>query len=503
MRKVTAVRLGVIAAFGVMGAAGAVGAGCSSSNPSGPTGTTDSGTTTADSGPTVDTGTIGNDSGPPSEGGPVDSGQPPAPASLVLAHTGPGVPPFRVCFATSSAGAAASVTPLAALPDFPVPLGFTGAPGTGTPTFPPVAVGTPGIYPGMIFAFPNLGLSFENLTITPFAVLASAIANDVNYDAGNGVNLSDGGAEEDCVHLIGTHGLGTGEVAPATPGRLTLGTDFFPLPVIASGTLKNTNTYLLTVNGCLPNGTFLPSDAPGEPTITCGGGDAGPWIGIAQMDTTTTPADGGVGVQFANRSTALENTPIVPTGAPAELHTQAADGIWPVFLTPTEYDAGEDAGEMLAYVPTMLTQQPVSYSGPAGTIAQGGDTITPVVSVPTSVTGNPNGVFAVLVQPLDGGQPNNLQWPGSYSQTTGAPIPGDVIGYPLTVVQQLSAVSSSTNADAAAGYVPGTNYTFVFMGDPAAAQLPNPDGGAGLNPLYDGRGLHVVAFPSKFVSTAP
>ncbi|MGO8994186.1 MAG: hypothetical protein ACLQVI_12725 [Polyangiaceae bacterium] len=462
----------------------------------------------------LDGATSGADSGPNGDGSPCvgagctlveeggdgqipqDGGALPG-ANLVIAHTAPGVPPLRVCLATASALAASpSVVPIPPLPDT---VGVAPAyPATGP--YSGVAAGTPGIYPGTIGAFPSLGLSYEELAITPFVVLASSIANDVDLDGGVGVNLGDGGIEETCVALIGTHGLGAEDTASgSTPGRLTLGTDFFPLPVIPFGTLANAKTYLLTVNGCLPGGTVLPATTPGEPALTCGSGDAGPWIGVAEMDTTTVPADGGIGVQFAHRSTALESTPVLCTTpsctSDVEIHAPASDGVWPAFLTPFDFDAGEGVGEQQAFAPTELAQVPVSYSGPVGvTTPQGGSAISPVVSVPVNVAGGSTTYFGVLVQPLDGGAPNANPWPGTFN---GAPAPGDLILLPLSKVQLLSAWNATT-VGGSLGFVPGQNYTFILTGDPSAEQLLNADGG--LNPEWDGRGVEFLAFPNVFKS---
>lgn len=503
MRKSAMVRLGIAAALATMGVAGAVGSGCTSSNSTSPgvdggtdgaTGTTGSTGATGAEGGTPEGGTGPGPDGGMKDGGGKDSAAP-IPANLVIAHVGPGIPPVRVCFATGS-GASFGVQPFNALPDNPS--GAPPYPATGS--FPAVAPGTPGIYPGTIGAFPTI-TDLAPLTITPFAILASSIANDINFDGGNGVNSADGGQEEDCVHLIGSHGLGSAEVAPAVAGRLTPGVDFFPLAPIPAGTLADQNTYLLTINGCLPGGEV--SDAAAAAGFTCGPGDAGPSIGIAQLDTTTTAPDGGIAIQFAHRSVSLENTPIQPPGAPVMLHTPASLGVWPALIQPgvvgmVPIDAGPDggdAGTMPVYgeVPVILGD------AAAGPVTYNGTGITGTQILPLTETDPTTAFFGVFVQPLDGGAPNGNPWPGSYDPGTGAPIPGDLIALPLSVIDQLSSWGASTAPGGSPiGFVSGQSYTFIIIGDPVAEQLPNPDGGPGINPAWDGRGMHIVAFPNKF-----
>ena len=144
MRKVTVVRLGVAAALAMMGTAGALGSGCSTSSATpdgggGGGGNADSGCTsnctTGDA--TTDTGATGATG---SDGGGTDAATPPPPANLVLAHTAPGIPPFRVCFLSTSTTAPATVAPFPALPDNPSSPLQPSYPTTGT--YPGVAGGT-------------------------------------------------------------------------------------------------------------------------------------------------------------------------------------------------------------------------------------------------------------------------------------------------------------------------------------------------------------------------
>jgi hypothetical protein len=472
--------------------------------------TTDGGT--GDGGPTPDGSTGGGADGATgtSEAGIKDAGTfdsaLPTPANVIIANTAPGVPPFRLCLATGT-GTNFGVTPVVALPD-----GLGGAPAyPATGTYPAVPEGTPGIYPGTIGAFPTV-TDLSTITLTPFVVLSSSIAGEINLDGGLLGTNSDGGAEDDCVHLIGTHGLGTGETAAsATVGTLTPGKDFFQLPAIPASTLLDQKTYLLTINGCLPGGT--PGAALGLPeTVTCGAdydGGNSMSVGYVTLDTTTAVTDGGIGIQFAHRSTAIENTPIdVLVGSTTvPVHTPATAGVWPAFIQPgvvgsIPNDAGDDAGDagdagstpVYGSVPTTLGTAPITYSGNGLTAPTQSVTLS---STDPTVIANEM-AFGVFIQPLDGGAPNGDLWPGTPS------APGDLLALPLSTIQVLSAWNAST-ASAPTGFQAGQAYTFILVGDPAEPQqltTANPDGGSTPveNPNWNGRGVHILAFPNVFTA---
>jgi hypothetical protein len=421
---------------------------------------------------------------------------PVVPANLVLVHAAPGVPPFRICFASGSSTSTATVTAISALPDtYPsgVPYGFYGQYGEGAGPYPSVEAGTPGIYPGTIGAFPALGLSYQNLTITLFAVLSSSIANDINTDSGAGVNAADGGVEEDCVHLIGTHGLGPNETASGSvKGRLVPGRDFWPLPPIASGTLRDNHTYLLALNGCLPGGAYDPTaQAAG---YTCGGPDAGPWMTIDPLDTTTTVPAGAIGVQFAHRASAVEETPVIcpasVCGTIELLHAPAGAGVSPVLIAALSApdDGGEDAAPDAGLEGGSeggADASPGDWALSAAPILNGA-VVTPLSIAPVQLAAPL--AFGVFVQPTDGGTPNAAPWPGAPGS------PGDLFAMPLGAISSLSAWSATTVASPGV-FQTGAAYTFVLVGDPSAAQLPD-DGGLG---AYDGRGVHFLAFPNRFL----
>jgi len=488
MRKVTMVRLGIAAAITCLGGLGALASGCTSDDNTGTA--TDGGTEDTGTNPTPDGGGT-TDSGGKTDGGGVDSGPVIPDAKLILLHAAPGVGPVRLCIATATGTAAPSVAPINAIPDThssappwnPPPAygpGYDGGVGAVVP-------GTPGLYPGTIAAVPDIA-SLTQFAITPFVIDANLIANNT-ADGG-----PDGGAELTCDQLIGKNGGG---------GVLPAGS-FLQLPTVPAGTFADGTTWLLSATGCLPG--FEPSTLGQGASITaqdiCGasfdGGAPNVALSAVQLDTTTVAADGGWGVQFAQRSSAIEGTPFpIPEGETT--HPAASAGLLPGFIesVTVTLDAGsDDAGDA---GPTTITTQTFAPLGATpDTLAATSTALTPVVSV----TANPaTSLFAVVTLPGsgDGGAPVFTSYPIS---ATGL---GDVIALPLADVAQLSAWASST-LTAPTGFVSGQTYTFAFVGDNdfGVAQLttPNPDGGSTpvQNPAYDGRGMHIVAFPNSFTA---
>jgi hypothetical protein len=403
----------------------------------------------------------------------------PVHAKVILVHAAPGAPAVRVCFAQGQQddGSDKSVAAFTALPD-------------KISSIPPYGTEGPGIYPGTGGPFPDLA-DLSQIAITPYIVLASKIANQT---ADAGLN------ELTCDKLIGGDGKGV-------DGGLVKNVDFFELATVAKGKFTPETTFLFALTGCLPD-----AGSPQE----CGSG-TGLSVGISTLDRSVPSAAGanGFGVQFENRSSALE-------GTPAELpayHDPAAAGVIPfVQYAVAAPDAGpadsgpdtsatdggdggsgddggtvdsgddgsasdsgtEDAtvdassggdagpsGPPPGFVP--VSQTPIKFSGA---------TVTPTVAV----GGNSGLYFGVGVPKLDGG---SLDLQHDY------PF-GDRIALPASVVEQLT-----WGAAAVPTCTPGTNCTYVLLGDPSKPPLFTVvDGGVGLNPGYDGRGLHFLAFPN-------
>jgi hypothetical protein len=391
----------------------------------------------------------------------------PTPANIIVAHTAPGVPPFRICIGLNQSGLAMTVNPgIPPLPNGPsaVPYGF---PGAGA-SFPAVAPGTPGIYPGTIGALPQ-AVDFTNDFLTPFVVLSSSVATYYDTDGGNPTNTADGGKEPDCATLVGKDGQG---------GLLKLNTDYFQLPAIPAQTLVSGKAFLLTVNGCLSAAaTANPEAALGG--YTCGAGyDGGNTanIGVVSLDTTTPLDDGGIGIQFAHRSLALQNTPItatLPDGGTVLVHDPASSGVAPLFIQPTLVDVPNDAGPDGGDAGSTLTPEsqftfvgsdggsvPAAILYDPGTATTG---VTPVQSVPVGqfafndagAIDQTNTAFGVFTLPIQTLPPP--YWPE-----------GDLIPMSLDQIFQLSGWQGSTATSPAAFQI-GATYTFVLIGDPAAA----------------------------------
>ncbi len=490
MRKVTMVRLGIAAAITALGAIGAGASGCTSD---------DSSTNPSDAGNGSDSPVTNPDGGgpPPGDGGPTpdgvapDSGPPAVDAKLIVVHAAPGLGPVRLCFAITSGGTS-TVANTAALPDnttsappYLAPPSFLADGGTAV-----VAQGTPGIYPGTIGAFPDI-TSLQKTAITPYLIDATLVAGQ-RSDGGTG----DGGVELTCQQLVGLHGLGT-----AADNATLTADQFTTLPTIPSQTFLDNHTYLLSLTGCV--GSFAVSATATAGNITaaniCGAdwvaGTGNVAVGIAPIDSTSTPADGGWGVQFAHRSTMLEGTNLPVQVGPSTFitHGAASTGLAPGFVTTTLVDAGDDA----AAVPTE------AFLPLGAPVKTGGTQITAYSSVSVDPTSSD---FAVVTTPgsLPDGGTVFLPWPVSVPPGGDAPIAADLIAVPLNVIQLLSGWAGST-ATSPTTYAPGTGFTFVILGsavDVAQLTTSNPDGGTTpvQNPAYDGRGLHVVAFPNVFTA---
>ena len=153
-----------------------------------------------------------NEGGPPTSDSSLDDSDtyaaPPSPvlpANLILLHAAPGVGPVRLCIATQTGSAAASVAPIFAFPDssdsappwhLPPAFGpaYDGGVGAVTP-------GTPGLYPGVTTAIPEIPSLIQSTSITPYLIDANVIAA---YTA----DTSTYGGEPTCVALIGQNAGG-------------------------------------------------------------------------------------------------------------------------------------------------------------------------------------------------------------------------------------------------------------------------------------------------------
>ena len=387
------------------------------------------------------------------------------PANLVLVHGAPGVPPFRLCWGTQTGTPNTTVVPVPPTPDAPSAQGSLG-----------IAVGSIQSYS------PSPGAAFESITLVPFLITnLAAIANDVNYDGGEGVNLTDGGFEENCTALIGKDGTG---------GRLHVG-DYERLPNIPAGTLKNGGTYLIALTGCLPG---LGPDGGQDACGFAYDGGMNAELEVLPLDTTTAVPSYTIGVQFVHASSAIEGSSYVAKGE--TLHEPASSGVIPGFLLP-------DAGG--TWFPMTSSSSNWGY-GASVTNAAGGIWPSTASALPVNLDDPAVSFGVVTIGPSTASQPPRIgAYPGR--EVTGADggaawAPGDFLTFPLDTIGTLSDWSATIDPSSSpATFTYGHRYTFVLLGDPRAEPLlmPSFDGGAATpNPNYDGHGLHLVAFPNDF-----
>jgi hypothetical protein len=204
-------------------------------------------------------------------------------------------------------------------------------------------------------------------------------------------------------------------------------------------------------------------------TSLCGpayDGGASVALGVTALDRST-PSDGGIGVQLANRSAAL-GAPVVPYFTSRSSDPDAAAGL--VAVLAAEAGAVPFSDDDLSPAPAAVIAG-IDLRDPAGT------------------------GFGVVVQRADGGGANLGPYPA-----------GDLFSLPLMVIDGLSVWAEST-LQAPTGFLPGQSYVFVLVGNPAEEPFFVPlDGGDGGAPSsvpnfkYDGRGLHLLAFPASFAS---
>ncbi len=213
------------------------------------------------------------------------------------------------------------------------------------------------------------------------------------------------------------------------------------------------------------------------------------------MDTTTTVDAGNIGIQFANRAVAVQGTPLCLLSDPSTQacvggygESPATNGVTPGFIIPTEEDGGPEAGEIPG--PTEFVSAAGSLTAPTTYNGQGLSAITALPINPAVAS-----LFGIVTARADGGAPTITAPP--YSAATEYPV-SNTIPIPISSIEEASGWPSTTSGSSsdAGVFVTGQTYTFIFMGDPAAPQATLSDGG--LNPAYDGRGLHIVAFPNVF-----
>ena len=390
-------------------------------------------------GPTVDAGgqdavAPHSDSGSDSAPGDAraDALPPPTNARVVLVHASPDLGPMRFCLATGQ------------LPD--------GSDSQTVPVFPPLPNqldGNPlhtvaGLYPGSGSALQDLG-DFAGVAITVYAIDATKIAGDV-ADAGAGIDGGPDAATEQltCVALIGPK-LGT-------PGSLTAGKDYYPLGTFAKGTFPRSTTELITLTGCLGNATDRDAGA-----ARCGANwdftSGNIQSNLYALDTTSAPAANSFGAQVIHAASAVDGFESAEAGnAPVSQFIGLATG----------------GGALPVGVPIA---GPINFRGfapDAAAVQEPGSALASTTSVDDT----------------------------TFSGTgDGGPIHRFTLSLPTIA---LLSTGTGTALDGGPYFAPGESYTFVLMGDPTAdpVQLPGALPDSGINPAYNGYGVHFLAFPN-------
>lgn len=346
---------------------------------------------------------------PPAEGGPGgdgstgDGGPQAEPAKLLAVHAGTdfgntnpsgGV---RICFATAPAA---------------TPTDFAVAP---TPAYPNTAAGLPA---GTGGPMASTGLSLETINIQPYLIAADVLAAKGFV----------GAAAPTCDRLLAAN-------FDAGAGPLVENTDYWKLPAIPAGTLKNDQTFLLAVTGCVQN-TSIPFDSV---KALCGQDfdlAPGPVPGLGNLkarlftlDAAKTVAAGEIGAQVVHLS------PSFPSA------------IAPALVEPG--DGGADGG---------ATPRSLVAAGQSSAYTVDGGA-APTLTTHHAVAG---GVKAGDLLAFGPGAPENTL-------------------FPLAGAQQFSGGTTVAN---------GKSYVFMYVG--RADQSPIVDGQPNL------KGLHPLVFPVDF-----
>ena len=426
MRKARLIQLGIVTGLAALGMGMGAMTACTSDDNA-----TDGGPTNprTDSGQ-PDTFVPPVDSGPGVDSNVPDTGKPEN-AKLVFVHASPALYPVRICFAVAS-----TIYPIVPQPD--------------------TALGIP---PGAGGVFPDFGFDLSQLgTITAYFINSASLTGP------------DAGTEQKCDALLGGD------------GGLTAGVDYITLAVDGSQ-LMTDNTYLLSLVGCPPEAT----DA-GLSTGLCGADYAAATgnlkIGVTQLDTTF-DAGTGFGLQFAQRSSAIEGLPATADttnlGVPGVnvVHGRASAGVVPGIIYTA--DGGPDGSSGPMFAPLDSTPAPVTFN------PDGGINPATATSNPAFDPADPAAAFAIVTLPgsEDGGAPSYSPWPG-----------GDVFGLSLPIIQEFS----TGTLPPPSMFVPGETYTFVLVGNPQQTlgagfvnDAGSPDFPPASNPLL---GLHFLAFPN-------
>jgi hypothetical protein len=173
-----------------------------------------------DSGVAIDTGAADNVS--PTDG---DSGASPGHAHIYVVHASETAPAFRFCFGLAMQADGGPVNVLSL---------FNALPDTVQSAQQPY----PGLFPGTGGLLDDHGYDLSLLNVAAYAIDATKLLSDVG---------GDGSTERNCAQLVGSDGQGSGGTGG---GALKLGTDYWALGIIPSGTLVAGTSWVFAITGC-------------------------------------------------------------------------------------------------------------------------------------------------------------------------------------------------------------------------------------------------------------
>jgi hypothetical protein len=245
----------------------------------------------------------------------------------------------------------------------------------------------------------------------------------------------------------------TGTAADTAPDGGLGPSQYFNLGTIPAGTLVDGTSWLFAVTGCVPNSP-VETAIPGAcgPTYTAATGSIG--LETWQLDNKTVVAADSIGAQFIHASQPYE----------AALGAAIAAG----FYTLPSDDGGTDAGDAGGPTNSLIARAVTAGS------------ITPTTVAPVSgITYDGTSGFFVL--PVT---------------DAGVPEPAEGAKFPLPFIQQ---VSWPSGVPTGAAFQNGEGFVFVLVGNPAFPTIVQPaaDAGAGAQPTFDPRGVHILGFPTS------
>jgi hypothetical protein len=482
------VRIGFAFVLASTGVVAASVAGCGDDNGPGNMPGNDSGTDSTmpeqDTGVQPDT-SVGPDTGMTGEGG--EAAAPLPHAKIYVAHASETAPAVRFCFGVSTAPDGGTISVVSQ---------FFAEPQSASAGLP-----YPGVFPGTGGLLDDHGIDLSTFNIAAFAIDAKQLAMDT-ADGGR-----DGGPERNCQQLIGANGAG---------GDLTLGTDYWSLGIIPSGTLAKGTAWVFAITGCPPG-------APTAEIPFCGMGydPASSNLGFTpfQIDSVSTVSSTKMGAQLVQASyqwdvvkqqvnamhagvlsvAAFFN--FVDGGAPPPMDSGAPDTGAPD--TGMAADTGSsDASEDATSDATTSDAAADTGAGPVDSGGGGSDASTMPTTMPILPPLALGAAFG-SVSPMMTQSVSGLAFDGTsglsivYADVGTQKTYGPVVAFPLPNIQQFT-----YGATGGIPFANGQTFAFVLVGNPdqplfvdIVSHMPCAPGSAATC-ILNGYSAHFLAFPA-------